>query len=367
MALTGSANNDSITGGTGADLLSGGAGNDTLSGGNGADTLNGGGGSDSLSGGTGADSFVFNSLADFITPGRQIDGGIGNDNLTLAEAGVIGDAAFTGSVNLEQLVLAGAGVSSVTFGSMAATAFANNITVIQGAGATDTTVDATALGAATVTAFFATSGVNRFIGGAGNDSFTFTDATFLAAGRTADGGSAGTDKVTIAYAAPFSVGDADFAGLSHFTTVIVNGTDLAQITVGATAASAFTSGTIRITETGSGPLRVDGSAGIANTVITGGAGNDTMIGGSGSDNFIGNGGNNVYVFGAGAGDFITGFNAATDVIDLTSWAVHDFATLQALYVSAAGANTVIALDATHQVTLKAFAPSSLLASDFLFS
>lgn len=70
--LYGGGGNDSLFGEAGDDTLYGGDGDDTLFGGMGDDVLIGGPGSDVMYGGTGADTFVFNSLDDVPTDGRDV-------------------------------------------------------------------------------------------------------------------------------------------------------------------------------------------------------------------------------------------------------------------------------------------------------
>ena len=347
VSLTGSANADNLTGGTG---------NDTLIGGTGADTM---------SGGAGNDTFIFNSQAELTGATHLIDGGTGTDTLKLAFNATVTDAAFAGMSNLEQLALAGSGASSLTLGSNAAATFSNSIIVNEGASITNATVDASALGAGVSTSVFANAGVSHFLGGAGTDIFHYTDTTFLAAGRTADGG-AGSNTAAIAYAAPFTVADTDFAGLGHFTSISMTGTVLAQVTLGANAVAAFTGGAVRVSVSGGGNMSLDGSALSTGFTGIGSTGNDTFIGGSGNDSFTSGGGNDLFVLTNGGLDTITGFNAATGVINLSGWAVHSFAALGPS-IHAVGANTVISLDASHQVTLNSIAPAALTASDFIFS
>ncbi|MFH5923361.1 calcium-binding protein [Roseomonas xinghualingensis] len=118
-------------------------GNDSIVGGAGNDTINGGGGADALSGGAGSDTFVFynNSL----TSADTVDGGTGYDVLRLLEGATLADAGFTNVSNIEGISL-GAGTYNITFGEEAKGAFTDGNLRINAGQATDTTVDASALG-----------------------------------------------------------------------------------------------------------------------------------------------------------------------------------------------------------------------------
>lgn len=75
--LTASSSGSDLSGEDGDDVLTGLSGYDVLNGGNGADTLSGGGGGDTINAGDGADEIVASS------DGGEIDGGLGDDTVTL--------------------------------------------------------------------------------------------------------------------------------------------------------------------------------------------------------------------------------------------------------------------------------------------
>ncbi|MCW5752002.1 MAG: hypothetical protein KIT81_12720, partial [Alphaproteobacteria bacterium] len=129
--------NDTVSGGGGNDTLSGYDGDDSLSGGAGDDLLDGGAGRDTLLGGAGHDTIVT------IGPGTRIDGGAGDDHVTI-NGFLAGDGADT--------VLGGAG----------------NDTIFSG-----------------------TSGNGRLLGGAGNDSIS----SFYELGANTLDGAAGNDTL----------------------------------------------------------------------------------------------------------------------------------------------------------------------------
>jgi len=123
-----------VVGTTGADSITGGAGNDTI---------NGGGGADTLRGGAGNDTFVFYN--DNLTGADTVDGGAGYDVLRLLEGATLADADFANVSNIEGISL-GTGSYSITFGDEAKAAFTDGNLRVNAGQATDSTVDASALG-----------------------------------------------------------------------------------------------------------------------------------------------------------------------------------------------------------------------------
>ena len=104
------------------------------------------------------------------------------------------------------------------------------------------------------------------------------------------------------------------------------------------------------------------TAGNGNNVIDGGDGNDTIHVGSGNNTLTGGSGNDNFVFAANLGkDVVTDF-AHGDTIEFD----HVFQNFQAVLAAShqVGADTVIAVDAQHSVTLEHVTLSSLHASDF---
>ena len=104
------------------------------------------------------------------------------------------------------------------------------------------------------------------------------------------------------------------------------------------------------------------TAGNGNNVIDGGDGNDTIHVGAGNNTLTGGSGNDNFVFVANLGkDVVTDF-AHGDTIEFD----HVFQNFQAVLAAShqVGADTVIAVDAQHSVTLEHVTLSSLHASDF---
>ena len=104
VALAGG--NDSLSGGAGEDTLLGEAGDDTLDGGSEADSLSGGSGADSLSGSTGSDTLDGGTGADVLSGGSgddliyaglgdTVEGGAGNDTISLVDLGDSGPGTIT--------------------------------------------------------------------------------------------------------------------------------------------------------------------------------------------------------------------------------------------------------------------------------
>lgn len=105
-----------------------------------------------------------------------------------------------------------------------------------------------------------------------------------------------------------------------------------------------------------------------------GSGNNQLLGGAGNDNLYAETGNNVLTGGAGNDKFIFGPNFGLNVIaDFGNTDRIEFDNMFANFLAVqtathqVGLNTVIALDATHSITLNGVAIGSLDASDFLFT
>jgi|GEM_PF-3588901 len=105
--------------------------------------------------------------------------------------------------------------------------------------------------------------------------------------------------------------------------------------------------------------------GLAAGKLTGGVGADVLVAGP-DDVLTGGWGRDTFVFEFGAGKAtVTDFRAGTDVVRLDDALAADFAAVKAHAVQS-GSDVVIALDATHTLTLEGVALSSLSAGDFLF-
>ena len=134
LFVTGSATASTLTGGSGADSITGGSGNDVIVGGAGNDTIDGGGGRDNISGGDGSDSITFGS-AGSETRVVTIDGGAGNDTLTMTSQ--TGTFSVTGGAGDDRVVVASGG-----------TLFITDTDTISGGDGTDTLVFSGLTGAA---------------------------------------------------------------------------------------------------------------------------------------------------------------------------------------------------------------------------
>ncbi|WP_244597392.1 metal-binding protein [Rhizobium hidalgonense] len=110
--LSGGAGNDWIHGGDGNDTLNGGDGSDLLTGGDGDDSLNGGDGDDQLSGNTGNDVIRGGAGNDFISDGElfdvtpevyDIDGGDGDDAITIQRYDSLASGTIDGGAGIDTL------------------------------------------------------------------------------------------------------------------------------------------------------------------------------------------------------------------------------------------------------------------------
>ncbi|MCF8088561.1 MAG: cadherin-like domain-containing protein [Desulfotignum sp.] len=143
--LRGNAGDDELTGGEGDDRLYGGEGNDTLKGGSGSDVLDGGPGADLLLGGLGNDT---------------LEGGDDEDTLSYESCGNI----FGVDIDLVNGITTGMEVGFTDhFSSIERFVGSQYDDIITGDGNNNTLVGG--------------AGLDRLEGGAGNDTFVFTDST----------------------------------------------------------------------------------------------------------------------------------------------------------------------------------------------
>ncbi|WP_240791021.1 Calx-beta domain-containing protein [Roseomonas sp. AR75] len=346
--LNGAGGNNSLDGDDGNDRLTAGGGNDTLLGGTGNDVLSGRGGADSLSGGDGDDQFVFADALQL--KAARVDGGAGRDRIDLLGAVNLADAAFVNLSDVEELRLAGSGLSTVVLGSNAEAAFGPVITVTAGTASDGIVVDGSALlasrlvargtaaadvlrggalndrltgldgddrleGAAGNDTLSAGDGADTVLGGdgddiinggggadllqggAGDDSFAFDRADrrfgtgdFLTPGRVIEGG-AGTD--TLLFREFVELWDAEFAGVSGMEVIRLAGPGGILI-FGDTAAAAFGS-RITVTTAANTLTAITGVDLGPGTALhaTGGNSVDAISGGDGNDVLIGRAGNDI--------------------------------------------------------------------------
>jgi Ca2+-binding RTX toxin-like protein len=330
-------------------LITDGAGNDVLTGGALADKfrmMNGG--ADTVHGGAGDDVIVVTAGS---PSGDIIDGGTGNDTLTLG--GHTGSVTLDGSDNVT-------GIETLSFqaGNSYAVTVVSDITD----GGKTLTVDGSALGASdtmTVDLSGATSAAYAIHGGAGGDTVTFgsnfgnTDEGFGTT-DTVDGG-AGSDTliftgglgtVGLLVAPPLEMGSGT---LTSVETIDLQGTDdfHIQLDNGNIAAGA----TLTIDSTGTtGEVVIDaGNVAVGSLHFIAGAGQSGFIGGANADVFDltqathteaeGGGGNDVFnVAGSLSGMTIEGdagndtltFNADVSSLAISDASITDIETLKFL-------------------------------------
>ena len=193
--LRGDNNDNRLTGNNGSDTLNGRGGNDFLYGGNGDDTLIGGAGNDTLDGGANFDTADYSTAAGPITVNLATgavsnDGDGGTDTLVSIESiiGTTGNDTISSAHN-NYTLLGGLGTDTLNYAFTTQGITAN----LNGFGSTITgTINKT--NGAAVTTDSVTS-FESFVGGTGNDIFTFnTDAISLLG--TVNGG-AGSDRLNI--------------------------------------------------------------------------------------------------------------------------------------------------------------------------
>jgi Ca2+-binding RTX toxin-like protein len=105
LYVTASTSASTITGGSGADSITGGTGNDSLVGGAGNDTIASGGGDDNIAGNDGNDSISLGA-ATAATKVVTVDGGAGNDTITMTSA--TGYFSLAGGAGDDSFVVSGA-------------------------------------------------------------------------------------------------------------------------------------------------------------------------------------------------------------------------------------------------------------------
>jgi Ca2+-binding RTX toxin-like protein len=327
LKFNGSAETDgsfNITGTNGNDVLTGGAQADTFNIGQfGNDAVHGGGGDDVI------------NMGDTFTVADTIDGGAGNDTLTIKfAAGPMSFSSLT-IMNIETFDLLGIGNAKYQF-----TMNDNNVA----AGATMTVDASTTLSGDTVSInasaetdgsyhFIAGTFATTFIGGAQADIFDMTRTTgvFSATGNggndtflltthftnsdTIDGG-AGSDTIVFSGGGGFTPSATSVVNVENFT--FSAGFSYSVTTVDATVAAgtAFTVDASALTGTS---LNFDGSAETdGKFVFIGGTGSDIFKGGSGADTFDLTKGGTETVWGLGGADSFTAGAGATDTFAYAS-------------------------------------------------
>ena len=240
MAINGTGNDSAnhLTGNTGANKLTGGDGNDTLSGDLGNDTLDGGVGNDSMQGGMGNDTFIVDAAGDAVAD--IASGGV--DTVSSSVSYTLVDP------NIENLTLTGTAISGIGNGT------ANTIT----GDTADNILDGQ-------------GGIDKLIGGTGNDTYFVDDA-----------------KDVVTEAAGIGSGNDTVESSAASYVLPVNVEDL-MLLPGAVSGTG-----------NSGNNHLFGNA-VDNT-LDGAAGADTMSGGVGNDTYLVDNAKDVVTEDPGAGN-----------------------------------------------------------------
>ena len=371
-AIKGLDGNDYLVGNAGDDSLNGGAGNDRLIGGAGADELRGGEGNDLIyadgedtvvEGGAGTDRVIVQGEDGFKldlakSSVERVDGGRGDDQLDASAAktaatilGNAGDDKITGGQANDYLhggdgedilaggagndrLIGGAGADELRGGEGNDLIYADGQdTVVEGGAGYDRVI---VQGSDDFKLDMAAAGVERFDGGAGDDTLdasgTTTAATVL--------GNGGDDKITGGSANDYLIGGTGDDSLDGGAgnDRLVGGAGADELRGGAGNDLIYADGQDTVVEggagydrvivqgsdglkldmTASGVERVDGGAGDdtldasgsqtaatllgngGNDSLTGGNANDYLAGGEGDDSLDGGAGNDRLIGGAGA-------------------------------------------------------------------
>ena len=337
--VIGGAGNDTIAGDVASTTIFGGAGNDTITDNSGNDTLVGGAGNDTLNGSTGNNLYL-DGVGDGYD---SIIGGSGTDMIeATANSTVIGLTAISSveqiSANGFTGVTIGAGSTATTnvtlnLSSVTITGISEVDGGVGNDNITGSAVANTLTGGAGNDVLTGESTVaNDFDGGAGNDTMVgHTGGVNMFSVGTGDGADVFTGTTTsqdtiLAEANNIAIG---ILAMTSIDTISANGF------TGVTLSAGTTNSTFDLTNTTVvGISEADGGAGndtiTGNTTVTtitggagtdtltGGTGNDTITGGAGNDLLKGGTGNNLYLDGVGDGyDSIVG-GTGTDTIEATA-------------------------------------------------
>jgi Ca2+-binding RTX toxin-like protein len=347
-----------LTGQSGRNTLAGLGGNDALYGQAGDDTLNGGAGADWLDGGAGADTASYASSASAVQVSLVSGTGYGGDaqgdwlidieNLT----GSAFDDVFEGNAAANRFD-GGAGLDTVSYSGSAAGV---GVTLIV------STAQAGAAGDALVN-------IESLIGSAFDDRLT---GNSLANALTGDAGNDVLDGWSGADTMIGGAGDDTYVVDNAGDSVVENageGTDTVRISGSYTLSDQVENLTLlnagNYSGTGNAADNViTGNAG--NNLLTGQGGSDTLTGSAGRDTLSGGDGDDTFVFAAGFGkDTILDFETGSDVLQFTPDVFAD--TQQVLAASTQmGSDVVIAYDAFNSVTLTDTLLANLQTQDFYF-
>ena len=399
--VIGSSHDDRIAGSASANLLDGGAGNDWLDGANGADTLVGAGGNDTLMGGAGNDAINGGDGTDSLIGGTGNDtlsGGAGNDSFTYNYGD--GVDAYDGGADVDTLSILGSTADialNVTFNGTSIISFTGGslvgieaITADLGSGIDTLSYAGSNAGVSvnlatgSASGFASIAGIERVIGGAGNDTLIGNsvanvlaggggDDTYIvdAGGTVTEAATAGID--TVSSSQSFALGaNIENLVLTGGSNVNGSGNGLDNAITGNGGGNALSGG--------AGADTLDGGAN--NDSLNGDGGNDVLIGGTGNDSMNGGGGNDTFLFASGFGnDVVTGFDAngdgtlaTQDVLDLSTYdPIGEAAGITAdnfgdfVHIEVSSGNTVVTIEGSSitLVGVNGIGANSVTVTDFL--
>jgi Ca2+-binding RTX toxin-like protein len=303
LTLVASADNDgkiSVTGGAGTDAI-------TL-------TVSG---ADYVSGGDAIDTVTVTSAG--FTSADTVDGGNGNDIITLSDVSTVVDADFTNVTSVMTLThVTSAHNMTATLGALAQAAGITS--VIGGTGVDTVTIGSGYTGTVRVTTGAGGSDIVSASGSAATLAIQ-TSANDIDAGDTWTGGTGSSDVLRISTGTAIASALAGVTGFEQITVSADNAVNLTLADVNIAAgvnmivngASLITTNalTFNASNETNGTVSVTGGAGA--DIITGGGLNDTIVGDAGNDIIDGGAGDDSVNAGSGT-DTVT-INAAGDIAD----------------------------------------------------
>ena len=203
------------------------------------------------------------------------------DTIWLNAAGAVEALGFSNVSGVEGLVLGGAG-NSLTLSNQVVGSSGNGQFVVTSLGGTNA-VDASGVTNTNSIIFNAGSGVDTFIGGAGNDAFLFSAAADLTSADRVTGGT-GVDTIWLNGAGTVAAGA--FANVSAVEALVLSAGG-SNVTLTNALVGTSSTGTFAVGDRGGDDV-VNASGITNNTPILffAGTGNDTFIGGNGTDAFV---------------------------------------------------------------------------------
>ena len=271
-----------------------------------------------ITGGSADDSF---DLGTTFTSADTIDGGAGNDTLTVANTAALAAADFAKVSNVETVKLTGTSASLTLSSNISATTF----DLVSSSAAQTLTLASGYTAATTVKVGSGDSVVNS-----ANAALTVSGTDAAIAGSTVTGGT-GSDtlQITTSVASPTAIAFAsrvtgvesvlivdagDSATTGGFDVILDLGSYGTAISIDATALDAANTALPITDET----LTVTGGSATKAMTVLGGAGNDSITGGSGNDSLSGGGGADSLVGSAGGDDNISGGDGDDTILMATA-------------------------------------------------